>query len=473
MEGLVKKGTSFNTQQIVSATGGTLLKDNGRSCLGVSIDTRTLEPGALYIALRGERFDGHHFVKEALDKGAHGVVIQSDRFHSFRGWTSRTSGFVIGVKDTLRGLQDLASTHRRQFDLPLVTVTGSNGKSTTKEMIASILQQRWHVLKNTGNLNNQIGVPLTLLQLEPTHQVAVSEMGISSRGELTRLCEIAQPTLGVITNIGPAHLEALGSLEAVAQAKGELLEGLKRGSIFAKNLNDPYIPRLAAKNQNLKMISFGLDRVADVSGEAMGVDPQRGEMFQLKTEEGKISVSLPLFGHHHILNALAASAIAKGLGFSLEEMKGGLEGFSGMEMRMEVRSNTAGIWVINDAYNANPDSMKAALETLVRLKGGGRGIAVLGDMLELGSDSENLHRKIGREIGVQGVDFLFTVGEQGRLMAKGAVEEGMDTERVQTLEHAVEVSPRLIELLKAGDWVLVKGSRKMRMERIVQELLIN
>jgi UDP-N-acetylmuramoyl-tripeptide--D-alanyl-D-alanine ligase len=471
MEGLVKKGISLNTHQMVSATGGILLKDGGQTCLGVSIDTRTLEPGALYFALQGERFDGHSFVKEAVDKGAHGVVIQTDRFYSMGEWLSQIRGFVIGVNDTLRGLQDLASAHRRQFDLPLVAVTGSNGKSTTKELIASILQGRWHVLKNVGNLNNHIGVPLTLLKLDPSHQAAVSEMGISGRGELTRLCEMAQPELGVITNIGPAHLQALGSLEGVAQAKGELLEALKSGSLFAHNLNDPYITGLVMKTRGIKIISFGLDRVADVSGQAMGFDPQRGEIFRLKTREGEVSVSLPLFGHHHILNALAASAVAIGLGFSLDEIKRGLEGFSGMKMRMEVHPTPAGIWVINDAYNANPDSMKYALETLVRLKGPGRGIAVLGDMLELGAESEDLHLQLGRATGRQGLDFLFTVGEQGRLLAKGAVEGGMDSDKVWALDHGVEVTTHLSGLLRAGDWVLVNGSRKMRLEEIVEELL--
>ncbi len=471
MEGLVKKNLSLTAKQILSATGGTLLKNEGTACFGVSIDTRTLSAGELFVAIQGDRFDGHHFVKEALDRGARGVVIRSDCFASLEDAFSQCNAVVVGVEDTLRALQDIASFHRRQFVLPFIGVTGSNGKTTTKEMIASILQERWSVLKNRGNLNNHIGVPLTLFQLEPSHQAVVSEMGISDRGELARLCEIAQPTHGVITNIGPAHLEKLGSLEGVAKAKGELLGGLQGESVFAQNLHDPYIACLVEENPSLDCITFGLNREADVAGRTMETDPQRGEVFQLCIGGGEIMVQLPLFGSHHILNALAASAVASRLGFSMEEMKRGLEKPLEVGMRMELCTTPRGVRLINDAYNANPGSMKAALETLIRLKGRGKGVAVLAGMLELGEQSEAFHEALGRFIGVQGLDLLMTVGEKGRFIARGALEAGMEEKRVWQVEDVSEASSRLAGFLEGGEWVLIKGSRRMGMEFIVEKLM--
>lgn len=472
MIGLAEKRFPMILAQLLSATQGKLIQGKGVEYEGVSIDTRTLKPGAMYIAIQGERLDGHHFVQEAFSKGARGVIIASNHSKLVQDMSEFTSSgrFVIEVPDTLRALQDIAFFHRCQFDLPLVGVTGTNGKTSTKEMIASIFQERWCVHKNAGNLNNHIGVPLTLLNLESKHQASVIEMGVRGSGELKRLCEMALPSVGVITNIGSAHLETLGSLEGVARAKGELLEGLKEDSLFVLNADDPFLVKMVSEKKRLRTLSFGMVHEADVVGEEIPSELHQGERFTIKIREGEIDVSLPLFGRHHILNALASSAVALGLGFGLGEIKRGLEKIQGVGMRMEISELSQGIHVINDAYNANPNSVKAALETLIRLSGKGSSIAVLGDMLELGKKTEAFHQEIGEQVTRGEIDFLITVGEKAHHIAKSALKMGMDPNRVWTVTDLSSATQRLLKCLQGGEWVLVKGSRRLGLEQIVADL---
>ena len=472
MIGLLDKRFPMTLTQLLSATQGKLIQGMGAGCEGVSIDTRTLKPGELYISIQGERLDGHRFVQEAFSKGARGVIIASDHSKVVQDISDlpASESFVIEVPDTLRALQDIAFFHRCQFDLPLVGITGTNGKTSTKEMIASIFQERWSVHKNAGNLNNHIGVPLTLLNLESKHQAAVIEMGVRSSGELKRLCEIALPGIGVITNIGFAHLETLGSLEGVARAKGELLEGLKEDSLFVLNADDPFLVKMVSEKKGLRMLSFGMAHEADVMGEEIPSEFHQGERFKIKIREDEVDISLPLFGRHHILNALASSAVALGLGFGLGEIKRGLEKVRGVGMRMEICELSQSIHVINDAYNANPNSVKAALETLIRLSGKGSSVAVLGDMLELGEKTETFHREIGEQVARGGIDFLIAVGEMADHIAKSALKMGMDPNRVWTVTDLSKATQRLLKCLSGGEWVLVKGSRRLGLEQLVADL---
>ncbi len=429
---------------------------------GVSIDSRTIKPGELFIALKGDRFDGHDFVADVIRKGAWGAVVE-------RGWVSNSDpapANVVPVDDTLRALQDLASLHRRKFSVPVVGVTGSNGKTTTKEMLAAILARRGPVLKNEGNLNNHIGVPLTLMRLNADHRTAVVEMGMSARGEIDLLARITAPTVGVITNIGPAHLEFLGSREGVAEAKGELLDNLRPDGTAVLNADDRFIDVLKKKFRG-RTITFGIDHPADVSASRIVQHPDRAE-FVMGTGGKSYEVALRTAGIHNIANALAAAAGAVAVGLTLDDIKEGLEGFVPVAGRSEIKE-VKGRIILADYYNANPASMEAAIGTLAALRAGKKGIAVLGDMLELGEAGAEAHRQIGRTAARSGVDVVMTIGALSRHIAEGAIGEGMPRERVIEATSHADAAKRLLALTKPGDVILLKGSRGMKMEKILEE----
>jgi UDP-N-acetylmuramoyl-tripeptide--D-alanyl-D-alanine ligase len=482
----------FSVKELLEATGGRLLK--GKLTLmvpGLSIDSRTIQPGELFVALRGDRFDGHTFLSEVRKKKACGAIVDQRSGVN----ADSVNEILIEVADPLRALQEIACFHRKRFSIPVVGITGSNGKTTTKEMAAAILGRRMKVLKNVGNLNNHIGVPLTLLSLTREHQLALIEMGINHPGELTRLCEIALPNMGLITNIGPTHLEFLGSIEGVARAKGELLQALKDDeSVAFLNADDPFTVTLRLLHPG-SVVTFGLDQNADVQAMDVTCD-QEGSSFRLRPHRRReigvsadsekmgrevadrwkdipmdeVAVQLAAPGRHNVYNAVGAAAIASKLGADTAEIKTGLEIFRPIQLRSQV-IKWRGVTILNDSYNANPASMRSALETLKLLRGTGRAVAVLGDMLELGKESEAAHREIGRQIGAFGLDYLLTVGELARLVGRAAIEKGMPKDRVKICEHLDEARTFLKGLVREQDTVLVKGSRGMRMERLVQDLM--
>jgi len=401
--------TLFTAAEILSATGGRLMRgDPSRVVSGISINSRTIQAGDLFIAIKGERFDGHQFIYEALERGASGVLVSVSSHRIPRTTEEETllrDKILIGVTDTLAALQGLSRLHRLRWVLPVVAVTGSNGKTTTKEMAAEILAGRYVTLKNEGNLNNQIGVPLTLFRLTSAHQAAVLEAGISRPGELKRLCEIALPQVGVITNIGPAHLETLGTLDAVAAAKAELIEALSPSEgVAVLNRDDPYYPLLRSRAPG-RVVTFGTDPDADIHMDAIresgsrvkmtldcrssvfGIAPyldksRRASRRAPATERTRVEIDLPAIGRHNAMNAAAAAAAAWVLGCDLEDIRRGLENYRPIAMRLEW-TEWEGRTILNDAYNANPASMLAALETLKNFQTQGRRIAVVGDMLEL------------------------------------------------------------------------------------------
>jgi len=432
---------------------------------GVSIDSRTVKPGELFVAVRGDRFDGHDFVPDAIKRGAWGAVVERSSLEGKYG-TLGTLKNIMPVEDTLSSLQEMSMLHRKKFPAPVVGITGSNGKTTTKEMLASILRQRGPCLKTEGNLNNHIGVPLTLLKIDASHRSAIIEMGMSGLNEIELLARLALPDVGVITNIGPAHLKFLGSTDRVAEAKAELLTGMRPDGTAVLNADDRYFGVLRKKYSG-RIISFGTDQSADVYGS--DVTQARDFLdFSISADNKKVPVRLRTVGRHNVSNALAATAAALALGTPLETVKFGLEEFHAVTMRSELRE-VDGRTIICDYYNANPNSVLAALETLASLPGNARTIAVLGDMLELGDASDNAHAEIGRRTAGLGITHLIAVGPESRRTAGGARAEGMPRERVHEAETVSRAASLLREVSKPGDRVLIKGSRGMKMEKILEE----
>jgi len=428
---------------------------------GVSIDSRRLRPGDVFFAIRGEARDGHQFVPHALERGAVGAVVSRD-------WPEKPApdvgGGLIRVADPLRALQTLAAHYRRSLDIRVAAVTGSNGKTTTKEMAARVLATRYRTAKTEGNLNNHLGVPLTLLALPREAEVAVIEMGMNHLGEIRRLAEMSDPEIGLVTNIGEGHLEFLGSMDNVLCAKGELLEYLKPEHVAILNADDPYLGagRLSIRARTL---TFGVDGPADVR--ATDVTPVSGEGARFSLGGRTVQLGVP--GREFVYDALAAVAVGVALGVPEADACEALAGFRPYRMRMEVL-RLGPVTVIDDTYNANPASVRAALETLGSMEVEGRRIAVLGDMLELGADAGRLHRDVGRWVARTGVDALFTLGPLAAEIRAGAVSAGLPGDRAVRAEDREELGRVLSDAVGPGDVVLVKGSRRCRMETVVEAL---
>ncbi len=449
---------------VLEATGGRLAGSAGAERFGgVSTDSRRIRRGELFFALVGERHDGHDFIAEALARGAAGAVVERPPAGVPEGAT------LVVVPSTLRALGDLARAWRRSFPaLKVGAITGSNGKTTTKEMAASIVSLRYDTLKTAGNYNNEIGLPLTLLNLTPAHERAVVELGMNARGEIRRLARMARPDVGAVTNVGLAHVGMLGGgIEAVAEAKGELVEELGPDGVFVANLDDPWVRRLATRAA-CRTITTSLERNdADVTATDIVPDGARAVRFTLHIEGQALPLRLRGIGVHNVRNALTAAAVAVGLGCGADHVQAGLERFRPEQMRLEVMETPGGLTIINDAYNANPDSVRSAIEELARLRDRGRAVAVLGDMLELGDGAAEEHAAVGRFAAEKGIDLVVGVGELAAHAAEAAHECG--AVGVVAADHA-EAAAIVEAEAAAGDVVLVKGSRGMRMEKVVEIL---
>ncbi len=432
---------------------------------GVSIDSRNIREGELFVAIKGDRFDGHDFVPEAIKRGAWGALVErsalESRYESLGGLKN-----ILPVEDTLFALQEMSHMHRKKYSIPVIGITGSNGKTTTKEMLACILKQKGPVLKNEGNLNNHIGVPLTLLKLNARHRAAAVEMGMSAVGEIDLLARLVSPDTGVITNIGPAHLEFLGTMDRVAEAKAELLGNLRPNGTAVLNADDRYFPTLRGKFAG-RVLSFGIDQRADVRAG----DIRQGKDYTdctLDAQGSQVNVRLRTLGRHNIYNALAAAAGALATGMTPDAVKFGLENFTPVSMRSEVKI-VSGRTVLADYYNANPGSVKAALETLATLRTGAKSIAVLGDMLELGETGAEAHREIGRTAARLGIHAIIALGALAAHILEGAREAGMPGNNLFTASTHAEAAELLKKHSKTGDAVLIKGSRGVKMEKILEE----
>ena len=456
----------MTVEEVLHSTGGRLLQGEGRILFtGVSTDSRAIQPGELFVALRGDRFDGHSFAQEALKRGG-GVLVEAERAAGLSRNGDRTKA-VIEVKDTLKALGDLARERRRKYGIPVIALTGSNGKTTTKEMISACLATTLPLLKTQGNLNNLIGLPLTLLKLTGEEKVAVLEMGMNVPGEIRRLTEIAEPDVGLITNIQQSHLEGMGSLEKLKEEKGELFRKMKSGGTLLVNRDDPRVADLAREFQGAK-ITFGMKGPADITARDVRIDGKKGTSFTASFGGAETEITLPLLGRHFVLHALSAIACGRLFGIELRKIREVLESFHPYPQRMEVWPLEGGVSLINDAYNANPNSMDAALETLAELKGGGRTIAVLGDMLELGPFSREAHRRLGEKVGNLSIDFLICLGDEAPHVAATAIEKGLTSGRARVVGNHSEAVSLLRQIAREGDWILVKGSRRMAMERIAE-----
>ena len=460
---------AWNTAEILSATDGvSVTGDESRSFKGISIDSRRINPHDLFIAINGFTHDGHTFVSDVIAQGIRGVLIDKSRFAAFPTTQWKAKGIsCITVKDTTKALGDLAAFNRRRAGISAVAITGSNGKTTTRRLTSAVVSQRHRVLSPVANFNNEIGLPLTLLKLNPLHQWAVLELGINRPGEISRLAEICSPQIGVITNIGPVHLEGLGSVEGVLQAKGELLEKLTPGAVAILNGDDPHLVRLAQKTKT-PVLFFGLSENASIGAQSIRATRQ-GTAFILKSPQAEIAITLRIPGRFMVPNALAAAAVGHHLGLSLPEIKRGLESVKSVRGRMNIIKTKKGIHIIDDTYNANPKSMAAALETLVSFKGEQRAVFVAGDMLELGSSAETLHREVGRLAAQAGLARLYATGTHCEIVAGGARRQNMNPADIVTGDKEFIVND-LTAWLLSDDWILVKGSRGMQMEQIVERL---
>lgn len=456
---------------VVRWTGGALVTGpEVGSFTGVTIDSRRVEAGVLFLAVRGPNHDAHDFLVAAAAQGATGLVVEREAFARRSDRDRIPDGVtVIAVEETTRALADLAAGHRRRFGGPLIAITGSNGKTTTKEMCAEILSVRAPCLKTEGNLNNQFGLPLTLLRLEDGHRAAVVEIGMNHAGEIAPLAAVAAPTIGIVTNVGTAHIEYLGSQDAIACEKGALFEALGPDAIAVANVDDARVVAQLARTR-ARRLGFGRSAAAEVRAEAETRLSDGGVAFDLVTPSGRARVHVHAVGTVLVINALAAAAGALAAGASLADVVSGLARYRAPAGRMQRISLPGGVVVLNDSYNANPQSMEVALRSLAELKGAGRGIAVLGDMGELGPLAPAAHGAVGRLVAELGIERLFALGDFAGDVVTGALAAGMPAQAVLASRDAADTAPAIRAALTAGDTVLVKGSRSMAMERIVHAL---
>jgi UDP-N-acetylmuramoyl-tripeptide--D-alanyl-D-alanine ligase len=461
---------AWSKRQILAATGGKVLSEGKAAHFGeVVTDSTKVKTGSIFVALKGERHDGHQFVPDALRRGAACVIV-----HRRVPKLAFGASTAIKVGDTLKALGDLAHFRREQLGPKVLAITGSNGKTTTKEMTAAILEEarlggeslRGRVLKTEGNFNNLVGLPLTLLRLRRRDKVAVVELGTNHPGEIGRLAEIADPDCGIITSVAAAHLEGLDSLSGVAREKGALYQKVRAGGTIAVNVDDARVKKLGAKFKG-KRITYG--KRGAVRALSRRMREARGVNFTLQAGRARCPVRLNYLGQHNVSNALGAAALALGAGVKLAAIRRGLEKARPFAMRMQIE-NWRGIGIINDAYNANPASMKAALRTLSEVKGRGRRIAVLGDMFELGRHSAREHAALGHAAAEAAIDALYLLGEQAAKVRSGALKGGMRPEQIIIGKDHAELAGHLAERAKRGDWLLFKGSRGMKMERVLEKL---
>jgi len=427
----------------------------------VSIDSRKLKTGDLFFAIKGENFDGHDFIDEVISKGASAVVIEKKYLEKFK---DKNYPLVV-VEDTTKALGELARIYRDKFDVKVIGLTGSNGKTTTKEMIAEILSQKFKTLKSEGNLNNNFGVPLNLFRLQKSHEVAVIEMGINHFGEMGALCEIANPDFGLVTNIGTAHIEFLKSREGIAEEKGKLFKYLIRKNGFGFINSDEKLIKEQAKGLKRKL-TFGFSSKADVRGKIISLNNLAQPVLKVTYRSKSVVINLPTFGIHTAQNALSAAAVGLKFGVSLKKIKSALEAFKSYDKRMQV-IEIDGYTIINDTYNASPESMEMAIQTMSMMKGYFQKVAVLGDMLELGEFSEKFHRELANYLKENGIQKVFFFGE----FTKSSFEEALKLEcDAKHFDDKKQIADEIKKTIPEGSLILLKGSRKMKMEEIIEYL---
>src|SRR6266403_1154801 len=445
--------------QIVDLSGAKLEQGDGkRTVERISTDSRTIKKGELFVALRGENFDGHKFVGATAKGGAAGAIVDLK-------WKGKVSDkfAIIRAQDTLLAYQNLAANYRKSLPLKVLAITGSNGKTSTKDFAASVLGRRFRVTKTQGNFNNHVGLPRTILEANSEHEVGVWEIGMNHPGEVAPLAKIAAPDAAIITNVGVAHIEFMGSREAIAAEKGALAEAIEAQGTVILNADDPFSEGIAARTR-AKVVFAGT-----TGGAVRAIEIRQsaeGSEFTIVEGAHRCRAQLPVAGTHMVQNALLAVAAGRALGLSIEECAAGLAAAPLTKARLQIKE-IGGVQFLDDSYNANPDSMKAALRTLVELDAEGKRIAVLGEMRELGAESERGHREIGETAATLGVDQLITIGDAAELIAEGARTAGLD--KVSSARSTSEAAKLLSEMAEPGDLVLIKGSRAARTEEVIEQ----
>jgi len=444
--------------QIAEFAGAAVSSGDGKSFIDkISTDSRTLKRGELFVALRGENFDGHNFVESAAKAGAAGAIVDS----TWKGKAPENFALIL-AEDPLQAYQKLAASYRRSLSLKVVAITGSNGKTSTKDFAAAVLARRFRVTKTEGNFNNHVGLPRTILEATSQDEVAVWEIGMNHPGEVAALAKLAAPDVAILTNIGVAHIEFMGSREAIAAEKGALMEAVDAQGTAILNADDPFTPSIAARARAKVILAgttAGTIRASEISQSGSGTD------FTILEGAHRCRAQLPVPGLHMVQNALLAIAAGRVFGLSLEDCAAGLVAAPLTKARLQIKE-IHGVQFIDDSYNANPDSMKAALRTLVELDADGKRIAVLGEMRELGSESERGHREVGETAAMFGIDQLITIGDMGELIARAARAGGL--EKTTVVRSTSEAAELLGEIAEPGDLILVKGSRSARTEQVIE-----
>jgi UDP-N-acetylmuramoyl-tripeptide--D-alanyl-D-alanine ligase len=459
---------SLTAAEVAAVTGGRLVSgEAGQRIERWAIDSRAVAAGEMFVAIRGERFDGHDFARVALDRGAAGVMVEAERVTELR-----STPLAIAVKDTTRALQDVAREVRRRSGAKVVAITGSAGKTTTKELTADFLSSRFRVFRNKGNLNNHIGLPLSLLQLRTRPDVAVVELGMNHAGEIRTLVGIAEPEVRVWTNVGDAHLGFFESADRLADAKAEILEGARPTDQLVANADDARIMSRAPAFAG-RTVTFGLSEAADVRASAVQHRGLDGIAARLTTSAGSVHLSTPLLGIGNLLNLLAATAVAGEFGVPLDEIAERASRLQAPAHRGELLRLPGGITLIDDSYNSSPAALMRALETIKASTGSARKVAVLGEMLELGDHSSRLHEQCGRAAADAGLDLLLAVGgDAASRLAHAARETGMGDAAVMYARTSDEAASLALEKIRPGDLVLVKGSRGIRTDVVVDRLKV-
>ncbi len=465
----------MKVKEILKITQGKLITGNPElECENFSKDTRTLEKGDIYIGIKGEKFDGNSFWKQALDRGAQAVIVQNVKItqEEKKKYNEKT---IIEVKDTLQALYKIAEYKRSLYNIPVIAITGSVGKTSTKDIIASVVSTKYKTLKTEGNNNNNIGLPLTLLKLK-NHEALVVEMGMNHFNEIKLLTQIAKPTLAVITNIGTSHIGNLGSRENILKAKLEIIDGMKIPKIIINNDNDLLHKWYEKNKEKIEIHTYGIENESELNAKKIQLEEEKSKFIAIshninkknkESENQEFEINVPVGGKHFIYNALCGAQVGKILGISNEQIQKGIQEFELTKKRMDIKKLKNGAIIINDSYNASYESMKASIEYLAKHTGK-RKIAVLGDMFELGNYAIELHKKVGYEIAKNNIDILICSGENSKNIIIGAQEKSkIEKEWLETNEEILE---KLQEILKEGDVVLIKASNAMKFFEICQKL---
>ena len=458
---------------IADVTRGEIIAGNPSAiATDLVIDSRLASPGCAFAALPGERANGHEFAEAAVERGARVLLVANNpgNLAQIVSAAEVAGAAVVRVEDVARAVRDIAAYHRSRLSCRVVGITGSTGKTTTKDFVDAVLSAKFRVACTIGNRNNELGVPLTVLCAGPDTEVLVVEMGMRGKGQIAQLAAVAKPTIALVTNVGTSHIEVLGSQEAIASTKAELVAALPADGAAFLNGDDAYSEQIAAMSA-APVTYYGLSERCTVTADSVETDDESRPSFDLVTAGGRVRVSLPIPGRHNVYNALAAAAVGLHLGVSLTDIAEALSAVTVTAMRMQLFTTANGVTVINDAYNANPVSMRAAVDTLVEMSPAGQRVAVLGDMAELGSLTELAHFQLGEHVAHSGIEALVTVGPFARRIAEGARAAGMDAGSVRPCAAVAEAVEVLDDLLGEGDAVLVKGSRVMGLEAVVEGIV--